>query len=162
MHHQKSKTEVSTDARWVSCGGSYCTGLDAPSLELLQSIELDMVAGNQSVFAADHQFLERIVSGITGLIPGFTVKVLERPKEPVEFYEFHVMQPAPDSDDPTKDFLVARKGYSLGAVKRDVNLVLANVYAVAEALALHEVKEGLRYNGVRIHSPHDGVESILP
>jgi len=121
----------------------------------------DHIAGNSTVFAADHEFLGRIVAGITGLLPGFTVQVVERPKEPVEFYEFHVIQPAPDSDDLTRIFNVARKGYSLGAAIRDEGAVLADVCAIADALALHEVKEGLRYNGVRIRSPHPGVKAIL-
>jgi len=156
-----AQTQAPIDARWVSCGGSYCTGLDAPSLELLRMIELDSTAGNASVFVADHEFLRRVVSGITGP-PGFVVQVLDRPRQPVEFYEFHVMQPAPDSDNPERDFLVARKGYSVGAAKRDPGQVLFEVCAVADAVALHEVKEWVRYNGVRVRSPHEGVKAILP
>jgi hypothetical protein len=120
-----------------------------------------MEADNRSVFTADHEFLAGVVVDITGLIPGFTVRVNENPKTPVEFYEFKVIQPAPDSDDPTKIFNVARNAFSLGAAKRDRDLVLKEVSAATDALALHEVKEGLRYKGVRIRSPHEGVESIL-
>jgi hypothetical protein len=147
--------------RWVSCGGSYCTGLDAPSFELLALIELDRAAGNRAVYVADHEYLRRIISGITDLVRGSTVQVMERPRQPVEFYEFHVMQPAPDSDHPDRIFNVTRKGYSVGAAKRDPFVVLAEVCAVTDTLALHEVKEGLRYNGVRIRSPHEGVKAIL-
>jgi hypothetical protein len=160
MQDQTTAPEIQIDRRWEWCAGVHCSGLSVPSAELLRSIELDMEADNRSVFAADHDFLRRIVTDITGP-PGFVVRVTEEPKTPVEFYEFRVIQPMPDSEDPTKTFNVARNAFSLGAAKRDRDLILKDVNAATEALALHEVKEWLRYGGVHIRSPHEGVEAIL-
>lgn len=143
------------DRRWLSCGDpKFCpAAVLEPSPLLVASVN----AWGPAEWAADRKWLTAQLTRFTGP-PGMDLRTLRTHEMlgDLDHYAILLRIPLPNSQDPSQLFPVGRLGYSTGTLYRDEERLKSEVRELFRGLALHEVDEWLRRDGVHVQEPHPG------
>lgn len=154
------RTGLKMDRRWISCGNqAMCNAMASVPPEHLvkRAWSTDMTQ-----LQVHREWLAQELAKFTGP-PGMELRTLDDDEieSPVDYYAILLRIPLPNSQDPSKVFPVGRLGYTWQALNVDrgfdafaVDMLRRDVYELMRALALHEVKEWLRYDGEHVVEPH--------
>lgn len=146
------RTNLKLDRRWVSCA-------NAAMCATMASVPTDAVVqaahDRNTDLDADRAWIAEQLTHISGP-PGMELRMLDEDEieSPTDYYAILLRIPLPDSNDPSRVFPVGRLGFTLAGYLRDVGVLKRAVHRLFEALALHEVREWLRYDGEHVVDPH--------
>lgn len=155
-----TRTNLKMDRRWISCGNqAMCSAMASIAPQAL--VEHARRAQGTELFAARTWLADQLAK-FTGP-PGMELRTLDDDEieSEVDYFAILLRVPLPNSQDPTQTFPVGRLGYSGAPVnafrgfgESAVEALKQEVYNLSIALATHEVKEWLKYNGVHVDHPH--------
>jgi hypothetical protein len=140
-----------------ACGLSY----DQPVAELTAIYK----AAAPEKMQQDHNWLREQLNRITSF-PGMEFTIVAKPTEPIEHVMFVVTIPMPDAYNPesvhdySKWFRTGRINFSLGAARRDFDLLVAEVVETIRHLANHEIDEFTMVDGERLVDPHPALVGV--
>lgn len=153
------RTNIKLDRRWVSCGNQpMCATMASVAPQHLVS----WAEGADVAWLRMHrEWLARELAKFTGP-PGMELRTLDDDEieSPVDYYAILLRVPMPNSQDPSKIFPVGRLGYSYQPINSTgyeaaaQELLARDVYNLMQALAAHEVKEWVKYDGKHVVEPH--------
>lgn len=142
------------DRRWVSCGNpNMCPAMASVVPQEVQEQAAQRTLGE---LMSAREWLRTQLQRFTGP-PNMELRVLDDDEieSRADYFAILLRIPMPDSNGSGDWFPVGRLGYSLAATRWGSPLVLkAEVHELMKALALHEVKEWLRWDGEHVMNPH--------
>jgi len=158
------RTGLKLDRRWVSCGDqAMCATMASvpPAYVVSKAAELTI-----EELEADRQWLADRLAEFSGP-PGMELRTLDDDEleSTADYYAVLLRIPLPNSQDPTTTFPVGRLGYCNAARHRHARMggrqqpytigrLKVDVMRLMEALAMHEVREWMRFDGEHIVDPH--------
>lgn len=145
---------------WVQCGNpKMCPAMaSVPDKGLLRFAE----QADPGWLLTCREWLAQELTKFSGP-PGMTLRVLDDDEvlSPVDHLAVLLRVPMPNSQDPSQTFPVGRLGYTEAPINYARGYSQASrhdlqvfVYNLMQALALHEVKEWLKYDGEHVVDPH--------
>jgi hypothetical protein len=147
------RTGLKLDRRWLSCGEQpVCnTMASVPSRGLMAEV----ATRTRYELRMARSWLTDCLTAFSGP-PGMELRTLDddEVESPVDHVAILLRVPLPNSNDPSQVFPVGRLGYTSAPMRKDVDMLMRDVMRLMEALAMHEVREWMRFNGKHIVDPH--------